>query len=104
MTTENNTKLLNPPWRITDIHGKFILAQTHGIKEFLNSKGDINLQNDGKWEGEGPVKPLAKGANRKVEFNLSLERPNVLKLFLMMNTGTLSSAGKTIGLFNPCFL
>ena len=36
----------------------------------IYSKGDISLQNDGKWEGEAPVKPLATGENRKVEFYL----------------------------------
>lgn len=36
----------------------------------IYSKGDINLQNDEKWEGEVPVKPLAIGENQKVEFDL----------------------------------
>ena len=36
----------------------------------LYSKGDINLLNDEKWEGEVPVKPPAIGENQKVEFYL----------------------------------
>ena len=51
------------------------------------SKGDINLQNDGKWEGEVPVKPLSAGENRKVEFYLykgSAAEP-YLKLRLFVN-------------------
>jgi uncharacterized membrane protein len=36
----------------------------------IYSKEAISLQNDGKWEGEVPVKPLAIGENQKVEFSL----------------------------------
>ena len=53
----------------------------------IYSKGGINLQNDGKWEGEVPVKPSAAGENQKVEFNLY--KDNVpgpyLKLHLFVN-------------------
>jgi uncharacterized membrane protein len=51
------------------------------------SKGDISLQNDGKWEGEAPVKPPATGENRKVEFYLYKDSAATpyLKLHLFVN-------------------
>ena len=51
------------------------------------SKGDINLQNDEKWEGEVPVKPPATGENQKVEFNLYKDKAAepYLKLHLFVN-------------------
>jgi uncharacterized membrane protein len=53
----------------------------------IYSKGDINLQNDGKWEGEAPVKPVAAGDNRKVEFYLYKDNAAepYLKLHLFVN-------------------
>jgi uncharacterized membrane protein len=53
----------------------------------IYSRADIILQNDGKWEGEAPVKPLTPGKNQKVEF--FLYKDNVpepyLKLHLFVN-------------------
>jgi uncharacterized membrane protein len=51
------------------------------------SKADIILQNDGKWEGEVTVKPLAKGENQKVEFYLYKDNAAgpYLKLHLFVN-------------------
>ena len=53
----------------------------------IYSKEDISLQNDEKWEGEMPVKPLTKGDNQKVEFYLyknTVPEP-YLKLHLFVN-------------------
>ena len=53
----------------------------------IYSKEGINLQNDEKWEGEVPVKPLVTGENQRVEFYLY--KDNVpgpyLKLHLFVN-------------------
>ena len=51
------------------------------------SKAAIDLQNDGKWEGEVPVNPPAKGENQKVEFYLYKDNgaEPYLKLNLFVN-------------------
>jgi uncharacterized membrane protein len=53
----------------------------------IYSKEAINLQNDEKWVGEVPVKPPAKGDNRKVEFYLYKDNAAApyLKLHLFVN-------------------
>jgi len=53
----------------------------------IYSKEGINLQNDEKWEGEIPVKPLAIGENQKVEFYLYKDNAAgpYLKLHLFVN-------------------
>jgi len=50
-------------------------------------KGDIRLQNDEKWEGEVPIKPLGIRENQKVEFYLYKNNGSApyQKLYLFVN-------------------